>query len=96
MSRDGDFGHLKSYVTAVADDLRADFDQLLAQARERPPTGTLVYSIFGAIAEFERELIRERVVAGLHAAKRRGERLGRRPALTPSQRDLARRLLADG
>ena len=46
------------------------------------PGGKLTYSIFGAIAEFERELIRERVTAGLHAAKRRGERIGRRPALT--------------
>ena len=60
------------------------------------PAGKLVYSIFGAIAEFERELIRERVTAGLRAAKRRGERIGRRPALTPSQRELARRLVLDG
>ena len=60
------------------------------------PAGKLIYSIFGAIAEFERELIRERVTAGLQAAKRRGERIGRRPALTPSQRDLARRLIDDG
>ena len=59
-------------------------------------TGKLIYSIFGAIAEFERELIRKRVTAGLHAAKRRGERIGRRPALTPSQRALARRLIDDG
>jgi DNA invertase Pin-like site-specific DNA recombinase len=60
------------------------------------PAGKLVYSIFGAIAEFERELIRERVIAGLQAAKKRGERIGRRPALTPSQRDLARRLISSG
>ena len=59
-------------------------------------SGKLVYTIFGAIAEFERELIRERVIAGLKAAKDRGERIGRRPALTPSQRDLARRLIHDG
>ena len=60
------------------------------------PPRKLVYSIFGANAEFERELIRERVTAGLQAAKRRGERIGRRPALTPSQRDLALRLIDDG
>lgn len=58
--------------------------------------GRLVYSIFGAIAEFEREIIRERVVAGLRAATGRGERIGRRPALTPSQCQLARRLIDEG
>ncbi len=36
MARDGDFGHLKGDVAAVADDLCADLDQLLAQTRQRP------------------------------------------------------------
>jgi hypothetical protein len=36
MARDGDLGHLERDVVAVADDLRADLDELLAQARERP------------------------------------------------------------
>ncbi|MDF2434543.1 MAG: hypothetical protein JWP44_4174 [Mucilaginibacter sp.] len=52
-------------------------------------TGNLVYGILGSIAEFERELIRERTVAGMHAA-RRGVHCGRRRALTPSQVELAR------
>ena len=41
------------------------------------PAGRLVFHVFSAIAEFERELIRERVLAGLRSAKRRGVRLGR-------------------
>ena len=41
------------------------------------PTGKLLFHVLGALAEFERELIRERVVAGLSAAKRRGQKLGR-------------------
>ena len=43
------------------------------------PSGKLIFHIFGAIAEFERELIRERVRAGLKRAKKEGKRLGRPP-----------------
>ena len=43
-------------------------------------TGKLVFHIFGALAEFERGLIRERTLAGLAAARARG-RLGGRPRL---------------
>ncbi|WP_179381482.1 recombinase family protein [Jannaschia marina] len=47
--------------------------------------GRLVFHIMGALAEFERDLIQERTKAGLRAAKKRGKRLGRPPALTPAQ-----------
>ena len=43
------------------------------------PQGRLMFHIIGAMAEFERELIRERVKAGLENAKRKGKRLGRKP-----------------
>jgi DNA invertase Pin-like site-specific DNA recombinase len=41
--------------------------------------GRLMFHIIGAMCEFERELIRERVNAGLDNAKRKGKRLGRKP-----------------
>jgi DNA invertase Pin-like site-specific DNA recombinase len=41
------------------------------------PNGRLVFGIFASIAEFERELIRDRVKSGIAAAKSRGKRLGR-------------------
>ncbi len=41
------------------------------------PTGKLVFQIIGAVAEFEKDIIRERVVAGLENAKQSGKRLGR-------------------
>jgi DNA invertase Pin-like site-specific DNA recombinase len=41
------------------------------------PNGRLVFGIMASLAEFERELIRERVRAGLDAARARGKRLGR-------------------
>ena len=50
------------------------------------PTGELVFHIFGALAEFERALIRERTQAGLQAARARGRLGGRRKRLNPSQR----------
>ena len=43
--------------------------------------GKLVFHLFGALAEFERNLIRERTVAGLQAARARGRQFGRPPAL---------------
>ncbi|OUS37256.1 invertase [Rhodobacterales bacterium 56_14_T64] len=45
------------------------------------PGGKLVYHLFSAFAEFQRDIIRENTVAGLEAARRRGKRLGRPPVL---------------
>lgn len=59
-------------------------------------TGKLFFSISGAFAEFERSLIIERTNAGLAAAKARGQRLGRRPVVTPDKLRTARRLIEAG
>ena len=50
------------------------------------PTGRLVLHVLGAISEFERERIRERVMAGLQRAKAQGRRLGRPKAAVPLDR----------
>jgi DNA invertase Pin-like site-specific DNA recombinase len=50
------------------------------------PTGRLVLHVLGAIAEFERERIRERVLAGLRRAKANGQRLGRPKGRVPLER----------
>jgi DNA invertase Pin-like site-specific DNA recombinase len=57
--------------------------------------GKLIFRIFGALAEFERNLIRERTNAGLIAARARGRIGGRPKALTPQQRSIAQSLYAD-
>jgi DNA invertase Pin-like site-specific DNA recombinase len=54
--------------------------------------GKLVFSIFGALAEFERSLIRERTMAGLAAARARGRVGGRPPVMTPEKVKVARHL----
>ena len=51
--------------------------------------GKMIFSIFGAFAEFERELIRERTLAGLKAARARGRKGGRKFQLTKAQVRLA-------
>jgi len=57
--------------------------------------GRLVFHIFGALAEFERSIIRERTVAGLASARARG-RLGGRPrAMSPEDIAVAKTLLAN-
>jgi DNA invertase Pin-like site-specific DNA recombinase len=53
------------------------------------PGGKLVFHIFGALAEFERNLIRERTKAGLEAARARGKKGGRRKKLDDRKRALA-------
>lgn len=50
------------------------------------PAGKLAFSVFGALAEYERELIRERVRTGLDRARRNGTRLGRPSNLTDETR----------
>ncbi|MFW2308016.1 recombinase family protein [Aliarcobacter butzleri] len=53
------------------------------------PAGKMIFSIFGALAEFERELIRERTIAGIQAARSRGRMGGRKFNLTKAQVRLA-------
>ncbi|HCK4828189.1 TPA: recombinase family protein [Pseudomonas aeruginosa] len=57
------------------------------------PAGRMVLTVFAGIAEFERSLIVERTRNGRTAAKARGVRFGRRPALSPAQIAHARRLI---
>ena len=58
--------------------------------------GRLIFHIFGALAEFERSIIRERTTAGLAAAKARGRLGGRPPALRNSDLRVAHTLLKAG
>lgn len=59
-------------------------------------SGRLLFAIVAAIAEFERDLIRERTQAGLAAARARGHRGGRKPLMTATKLALARRMHDEG
>ena len=60
------------------------------------PSGELLFHVFGALAQYERALARERVVAGLAAARRRGRVGGRPLAITGEKLDAICRALDDG
>ena len=80
--------NLKHLITLL-DELQAlgvAFVSLAEGIDATTPAGKLQMHILGAIAEFERERIRERVLAGLQRARMQGRRLGRPRALVPFER----------
>ena len=60
------------------------------------PGGRLIFHVFGALGQFERDLIRERTKAGLTAAAARGRKGGRKPVITADKLQRAREFLANG
>src|SRR3954453_19722597 len=65
------------------------FRSLSEQIDTTTPSGKLIFHIFGSLAEFERDLIRERTQAGLSAARARGRVGGRPKVVTAEKRKLA-------
>ena len=59
------------------------------------PGGKLIFHVFGALAEFERDIVRERTMAGLAAARARGRKGGRPRKLSRKQVEMARKLMKD-
>ncbi|EQB17374.1 DNA invertase [Sphingobium lactosutens DS20] len=72
------------------------FRSLTEQIDTTTSGGMLVFNIFGSLAQFERDLIRERTNAGLKAARERGSLGGRRPVITPDKLRKARAHIAAG
>ena len=73
-------GRSLSHLLSIITDLHTRgiaFRSLTEQMDTTTPHGELLFSLFGALAQYERALIRERVMAGLAAAKRRGKKGGR-------------------
>ena len=60
------------------------------------PGGRLIFHIFGALGQFERDLIGERTRAGLTAAAVRGRKGGRKPVITDDKLTGARRMVGKG
>lgn len=76
---------------------RVDFRSLTDGFDTATASGRLLFHILSAVAEMERELIKERTIAGLAAARARGGvGGGRKSVMTPEKLDTARKLLAAG
>src|SRR5690242_2635664 len=88
---------IQDLITIVGDLRRENigFRSLHESLDTTTPGGRLVFHVFAALAEFIRELIVQGTHEGLAAARARGQRLGRPPAMTPEQIRHARAMLAD-
>jgi DNA invertase Pin-like site-specific DNA recombinase len=88
-------GRSLQHLIAVTNDLRTrgvEFRSLTEGIDTTTAAGRMVFHFLGALAEFERDLIQERTMAGLAAARARGRRGGRRPSLTSAQQKAIRAL----
>jgi DNA invertase Pin-like site-specific DNA recombinase len=65
------------------------FQSLTEHIDTTSPTGKLVFHIFAALAEFEKSLIRQRVMAGLEASRKMGTKFGRPESLTAKDKEMA-------
>ena len=93
------FGRSLKELIELVDGLRergVEFVSLRESIDTTTSGGKLVFHVFGAVAEFERDLILERTMAGLEAAKARGRHGGRPRALDDGKAKLARRLKEEG
>src|SRR4051794_35655210 len=88
---------LKDLITRITDlhTRGIGFKSLTENIDTTTSGGKLIFHIFGALAEFERDIIKERTTAGLEAARVRGKLGGRPKALSPEKIRFARRLYAD-
>jgi DNA invertase Pin-like site-specific DNA recombinase len=84
---------LRQLVNALEEfrSLGIEFISLHEGVDTSTPNGRLVFGIFASIAEFERELIRDRVKSGIAAARSKGKRLGRPRLSVDAQRIAALR-----
>ena len=92
-------GRSLSHLLEIVTDLKRRgiaFRSLTEQMDTSTPHGELLFSIFGALAQYERALTRERIMAGLASAERRGRRGGRPPTIDAEKVELIVAALASG
>lgn len=87
--------HLLAFVQDLQD-RGIGFQSLHETIDTTSANGKLMFHVFAALIEFERDLLIERTNAGLDAARKRGARIGRPPTLTPTQVKHARKLIEAG
>jgi DNA invertase Pin-like site-specific DNA recombinase len=87
--------HLIETITAL-EKRGVGFRSITEAIDTTTPGGRLVFHLFGALGQFERDLIRERTRAGLSAAAARGRKGGRKPVVTSDKLERARTIIAKG
>lgn len=87
--------HLIETVTAL-EKRNVGFRSITEAIDTTTSGGRLVFHLFGALGQFERDLIQERTRAGLAAAAARGRKGGRKPVVTGEKLDRARAMIAKG
>ena len=87
--------HLIETVTSLAT-RGVGFRSITEAIDTTTPGGRLVFHLFGALGQFERDLIQERTRAGLAAAAARGRKGGRKPVVTGEKLERARAIIAKG
>ena len=89
---------LKDLITLInqLEENKIGFKSITESIDTTTPSGRLIFHIFGALAEFERNLIRDRTMAGLESARARGRVGGRPPKLSDKQITLVRKLHKEG
>lgn len=87
--------HLIQTVTAL-EERGIGFASLLEAIDTTTPAGRLLFGVLASLAAFERDLIRERTLAGLAAARARGKVGGRPTSMTADKLAVATRMLAEG
>lgn len=87
------------HLVDIGDDLSRRGANLVSLAEgidTSSSVGEVIFRLFSVFSDFERNVIVERTVAGLHAARVRGVRLGRKPKLSRSQTEEAKELMQGG
>ena len=72
-------------IVANLEQREVAFESVMERIDTASPAGRLMFHVLGALAEFVRNLIRERILAGLAAAKARGRPIGRPRKLSPAR-----------
>jgi len=92
-------GRSLSHLIHIVTDLQARgvaFRSLTEQMDTTTPHGEFLFNVFGSLAQYERALTQERIMAGLEAAKRRGKRGGRPHAIRDETMEAIREAMQNG